>query len=201
MDYFVSTTFHSCRKEEEKNYKSGFYFYSQWLALARTTDAQRANSLHCTAENSIPIPNFKVWGQHILSATSAQFFRYLWFMPSLGVRSPWHWPKKITLVCVMSLLKKNQVSKSSFFVILVLKKSVQKDIGWSLHTEMENEMTFKLEPSFELNISFSHFWWTSFEFQSQILHHSVYPSPYLNTHQAAACSGAKAVKVSNSEKH
>ena len=25
----------------------------------------------------------------ILSATSAQFFRYLWFMPSLGVRSPW----------------------------------------------------------------------------------------------------------------
>jgi hypothetical protein len=25
---------------------------------ARTTDAQRGNSLHCTAENSIPIPNF-----------------------------------------------------------------------------------------------------------------------------------------------
>ena len=25
---------------------------------------------------------------HILSATLAQFFRYLWFMPSLGVRSP-----------------------------------------------------------------------------------------------------------------
>ena len=24
----------------------------------RTTDAQRGNSLHCTAENSIPIPNF-----------------------------------------------------------------------------------------------------------------------------------------------
>ena len=24
-----------------------------------------------------------------MSATSAQFFRYLWFMPSLGVRSPW----------------------------------------------------------------------------------------------------------------
>ena len=28
-----------------------------WL-LPRTTDAQRGNSLHCTAENSIPIPNF-----------------------------------------------------------------------------------------------------------------------------------------------
>jgi hypothetical protein len=26
--------------------------------LARTTDAQRGNFLHCTAENSIPIPNF-----------------------------------------------------------------------------------------------------------------------------------------------
>ena len=25
---------------------------------ARTTDAQTENSLHCTAENSIPIPNF-----------------------------------------------------------------------------------------------------------------------------------------------
>ena len=24
-----------------------------------------------------------------MSATSAQFFNYLWFMPSLGVRSPW----------------------------------------------------------------------------------------------------------------
>ena len=55
----------------------------------RTTDAQRGKSLHCPAENSIPIPNCMVWRQHILSATSAQFFRYLWFMPSLGVRSPW----------------------------------------------------------------------------------------------------------------
>ena len=25
---------------------------------ARTTDAERGNSLQCTAENSIPIPNF-----------------------------------------------------------------------------------------------------------------------------------------------
>ena len=43
----------------------------------RTTDTQRGNSLHCTAENSIPIPNFQVRLKHILSATSAQFFRYL----------------------------------------------------------------------------------------------------------------------------
>ena len=41
-------------------------------------------------------PKFKSQSQiyrlrlkHILSATSAQFFRHLWFMPSLGVRSPW----------------------------------------------------------------------------------------------------------------
>ena len=27
--------------------------------------------------------------KHILSATLVQFFRYLWFMPSLDVRSPW----------------------------------------------------------------------------------------------------------------
>ena len=50
----------------------------------RTTDAQRGNSLHCTAENSIPIPNFQVRPKHILCATSAQFFRYLWFMPYIG---------------------------------------------------------------------------------------------------------------------
>ena len=59
----------------------------------RTTDAQRAHSLHCTAENSIPIPKFMVWRQHILSATSAQFFRWFWFMPSLDVRSPWCKPR------------------------------------------------------------------------------------------------------------
>ena len=38
---------------------------------SRTTDAQRGNSLHCTAENSIPIPNFYVRLKHILSATPA----------------------------------------------------------------------------------------------------------------------------------
>ena len=42
----------------------------------RTTYAQRGNSLHCTAENSIPMPNFQVRPEHILSATSAQFFTY-----------------------------------------------------------------------------------------------------------------------------
>ena len=28
------------------------------LFLTRTRDAQRGNSLHCTAENSLPLPNF-----------------------------------------------------------------------------------------------------------------------------------------------
>ena len=55
----------------------------------QTSDTQKGNSFHCTAENSIPIPNFLVWPKHILSATLAQFFRYLWFMPSLGVCSLW----------------------------------------------------------------------------------------------------------------
>ena len=35
-------------------------FNSLWktLSQSRTTDAQRGNSLHCTAENSLPLPNF-----------------------------------------------------------------------------------------------------------------------------------------------
>ena len=37
---------------------------------------QRRNCLHCAAENSIRIPNFQVRPKHILSATSAQFFRF-----------------------------------------------------------------------------------------------------------------------------
>ena len=28
------------------------------MYITRTTDAQRGNSLHCTAENSLPLPNF-----------------------------------------------------------------------------------------------------------------------------------------------
>ena len=72
------------KQSEKKTRSRTFAWFTQ-----RTTDTQRGNSLHCTAENSIPIPNFLVWPKHILSATLAQFFRYLWFMPSLGVRSLW----------------------------------------------------------------------------------------------------------------
>ena len=50
-----------------------FYMYY----IPRTTDAQRGNSLHCTAKNSLPLPNFQLRPKHILSATLAQFFRYL----------------------------------------------------------------------------------------------------------------------------
>jgi hypothetical protein len=35
----------------------------EWV-WSRTTDAQRGNSLHCKAENSIPIPNFR-YGRRI----------------------------------------------------------------------------------------------------------------------------------------
>ena len=62
---------------------SGFYMLMYKLTdygdpmKARTTDAQRENSLHCTAENSLPLPNFKVRRNHILSATLAQIFKSL----------------------------------------------------------------------------------------------------------------------------
>ena len=65
-----------------------------WVG-SRTTDAKRVSCLHWTAENSIPIPiqipntNIYVRPKYILSATLAQFFKQLSFMPSLGVRSPW----------------------------------------------------------------------------------------------------------------
>ena len=49
------------------------------LYRPRTTDTLRGNSLHCMAENSIPIPNFKVRPKHILSTISAKIFRFLWF--------------------------------------------------------------------------------------------------------------------------
>ena len=57
---------------------------------SRTTDAQWGNRLHCTAENWLPRPNFKVRPEHILSVTSAQIFMFLWSIPSLGVRSLCH---------------------------------------------------------------------------------------------------------------
>ena len=68
---------------QTKSLKLSTYLKNVWIKLfqvcirTRTTDAQRRNSLHCTAENLIPIPNFQVRPKHILSATSAQFFRYL----------------------------------------------------------------------------------------------------------------------------
>jgi hypothetical protein len=46
----------------------------KWIVLIM---AQRGYKLHCRAEYSNPVPNFKVRLKHILSATSSQFFRYL----------------------------------------------------------------------------------------------------------------------------
>ena len=47
------------------------------------------NCLYCKAKNPHPIPlaHF-LWPKHSLLATSSQIFRFLWCMPSLGVRSP-----------------------------------------------------------------------------------------------------------------
>ena len=74
----------------------------KYFSYSRTTDTRSENCLHCTAENPIPIPNSLIWLKHILSATAAQIFRYIWFMPSLGVRSPCTkltllWARKISL--------------------------------------------------------------------------------------------------------
>ena len=71
--YGLQQTFH---KSKKANYCEVFpasnylgIFLPHWIATkkgyspipyvrTRTTDAQRRNSLHCMAENSIPIPNF-----------------------------------------------------------------------------------------------------------------------------------------------
>ena len=56
---------------------------------------RKSPSLH--GRKSTPTPKFLVRPKHILSATSAQIFRFLWFMPLLGVRSPWSQPSIATL--------------------------------------------------------------------------------------------------------
>ena len=48
---------------------------------------RKSSSLH--SPKPTPAPKiFWVRPKHILSATLAQIFRFLWFLPSLGVRSP-----------------------------------------------------------------------------------------------------------------
>ena len=42
--------------------------------------------------------------KHILSATLVQFFRYLWFMPSLGVHSPCFWAVSFVGLAVRDVL-------------------------------------------------------------------------------------------------
>ncbi len=55
--------------------------------MHRNTDygrpVRKSPSLHVRKSTSTP-----KFFRYILSATSAQIFRFLWFMPSLGVRSP-----------------------------------------------------------------------------------------------------------------
>ena len=78
------------------HYITKILFYQKWLdtkerlnvcLTARTITQRWGNPFHCMAENPLPLPIFQLRLKHILSATSAQIFRYLWFMPSLGVRS------------------------------------------------------------------------------------------------------------------
>ena len=50
-----------------------------WMLHPRTTNAQWGNSLHCMAENQLPLPNFLIRPKHILSTSLAKMFRFLWF--------------------------------------------------------------------------------------------------------------------------
>ena len=49
-----------------------------------TTDIRWGNCLYCIAENPLPLPNFSVRPKHILSATSAQIFRFLLISAFIG---------------------------------------------------------------------------------------------------------------------
>ena len=93
-----------------------------WLHLPRdrelgkrTTDAQRGNSLHWKAENAHPLPNLYLRPKHILSATLAQFFRYLWFIGCL-YSVIWHivWVflvrQIIFLKSIWKLIKRNKLT-------------------------------------------------------------------------------------------
>ena len=75
--------------------------------MPRYTDYERPrrNSFYCTAKNSLPLPNFQVRPNHILFATSSQFFRYLWFMPLLGACS----------LCFTGFTKLVWIMNSSYF--------------------------------------------------------------------------------------
>ena len=87
------------------------------------TDAQRGNSLHCKAENSIPIPNFYVRPKHILSAKLAQFVRYFWFVPSL-VRDVRHTVSRLDLINKASQKFCLMISVSSASSFLSLRYSL-----------------------------------------------------------------------------
>ena len=92
-EFYLQKTMSPCMVGVHKRFiiKSGLWWQ------ARTKDAQRGNSLHCKAENSIPIPNFYVRPKHILSAKLAQFVRYFWFVPSL-VRDVRHTVSRLDLI-------------------------------------------------------------------------------------------------------
>ena len=68
-----------------------------YAMVLRTMDARWGNHIHCSAENHLPLPKFWVRSKHVLSATSAQIFRFLCFMFLLGVHSPCLVPNKYAI--------------------------------------------------------------------------------------------------------
>ena len=98
-DIFISAWQKCCHfstETQNKIFKNGAKLHLYLIALMDYGCPVR-NLLWCTVENPLSGPNFQVRPKHILSATSAQFFRYLWFINSLGVCSPWKINKQTNL--------------------------------------------------------------------------------------------------------
>ena len=85
-DIFISAWQKCCHfstETQNKIFKNGAKLHLYLIALMDYGCPVR-NLLWCTVENPLSSPNFQVRPKHILSATSAKIFRFLWFMPSLG---------------------------------------------------------------------------------------------------------------------
>ena len=86
--------------------------------LSRTKDAQWGKCLHCTAKNQCRPQYFQVRPKQILSATLAQTFRFLWFLPSFNVRSPCFLSFELSLTLCLQKLPPSLYSISRWKMIM-----------------------------------------------------------------------------------
>ena len=122
----------------------------QKLFLPFTVWINCSNDLKKFANSQPSTSNFKSFShsrseqfgqQNTISATSAQIFRFLWFMPSLGVRSPWFKAINTTLTVGKSSWKSSQV----FNVMQSWKKNSMKfQIRYSINLHFISEITYIL---------------------------------------------------------